>query len=85
LRQLARFDYMVFVPGLDWNDGPNAGLTTDTLRRHLHQVSAGALVIVVENGYAEDTLGGDVFIILVPVEREDWSFDNGGAFLVKAE
>jgi isoquinoline 1-oxidoreductase subunit beta len=73
VRQLLRFDDMVAVVGdhswaafrglavlgLTWNDGPNAGLTTDNLREGLHQAAQGTPVVAANIGHAEDMLGGD--------------------------
>lgn len=75
-RQVLRFDDMVAVVGdhswavlrglavlgLTWDNGPNAGLTTDDLRTGLHQAAHGPAVVAKETGHPNDMLSGaDVY------------------------
>jgi len=73
VRQVLRFDDMVAVVGdnswaalrglavlgLSWDDGPNAGLTTEAMRDGLHQAAGGTPVVAANIGHAEDMLSGD--------------------------
>jgi isoquinoline 1-oxidoreductase beta subunit len=73
VRQVLQFDDMVAVVGdnswsalrglavlgLTWDDGPNAGLTTDAMREGLHQAAGGTPVVAINVGHADDMLNGD--------------------------
>jgi isoquinoline 1-oxidoreductase beta subunit len=47
------------VLGLTWDDGPNAGLTTDSMREGLHQAAGGTPVVASDIGEVDNMLSGD--------------------------